>query len=169
RPLTQLPTLSPAMAVITSKLRLLARSSAEILLVGETGVGKEVFANAIHAASGRKGPLVAINCAAIPRELVESELFGYEKGAHSTAQGRKSGFIEAAQGGTLFLDELGEMPLELQSQLLRFIQDRKFTALGSTRVQEADVRIIAASSRAALNAKGGSGGGAGSIQAALLG
>ncbi len=98
---------------------------------------------------------MAINCAAIPRELVESELFGYEKGAHSTAQGRKTGFIEAAQGGTLFLDELAEMPLELQSKLLRFLQDRKFTALGSTRVQEADVRIIAASSRTAMAAKSG--------------
>ena len=135
--------------------------------MGETGVGKEVFARAIHERSGRKGPLVAINCAAIPRELVESELFGYEKGAHSTAQGRKTGFIEAAQGGTLFLDELAEMPLELQSKLLRFLQDRKFTALGSTRVQEADVRIIAASSRTAIAAKAGAANV--NVQAALLG
>ena len=85
-------------------------------------------------AVGRAGKLVAINCAAIPRELVESELFGYEKGAHSTAQGRKIGLVEAADGGTLFLDEIGEMPLELQSKLLRFLQDRRFSPLGSTRV-----------------------------------
>jgi DNA-binding NtrC family response regulator len=164
-PFAPVPTLSPALAAVCSRLRRLAPSASEIFLLGETGVGKEVFARAIHERSGRTGQLVAINCAAIPRELVESELFGYEKGAHSTAQGRKAGFIEAAQGGTLFLDELAEMPLELQSKLLRFIQDRKFTALGSTRVQEADVRIIAASSRTAMTVKSGTG----SIQAALLG
>ena len=135
QPFAPVPTLSPALAMTNSRLRRLAPSQGEILLVGETGVGKEVFARAIHDRSGRKGPLVAINCAAIPRELVESELFGYEKGAHSTAQGRKIGLIEAAQGGTLFLDELGEMPIELQSKLLRFLQDKRFTPLGSTRVQ----------------------------------
>jgi transcriptional regulator with PAS, ATPase and Fis domain len=150
RPLAPVPTMSPALALTATKLRLLARSSAEILLVGETGVGKEVFANAIHAASGRTGKLVAINCAGIPKELVESELFGYEKGAHSTAQGRKTGLVEAANGGTLFLDELGEMPLEVQSKLLRFVQDKRFTPLGGTRVIEADVRIVAATSRTAL-------------------
>jgi DNA-binding NtrC family response regulator len=163
-PFAPVPTLSPALATVCARLRRLAPAAGEILLLGETGVGKEVFARAIHQASGRAGPLVAINCAAIPRELVESELFGYERGAHSTAQGRKAGLIEAAQGGTLFLDELGEMPLELQSKLLRFLQDRKFTSLGSTRVQEADVRIVAASSRTALTGKG-----AGNMQAALLG
>ena len=164
-PFAPVPTLSPALALVCTRLRRLAPSQSEIFLLGETGVGKEVFARAIHDRSGRTGQLVAINCAAIPRELVESELFGYEKGAHSTAQGRKTGFIEAAQGGTLFLDELAEMPLELQSKLLRFIQDRKFTALGSTRVQEADVRIIAASSRTTMSVKTGTN----SVQAALLG
>ena len=109
-----------------------------------------MFANAIHAHSGRTGKLVAINCAAIPRELVESELFGYEKGAHSTAQGRKVGLVELADKGTLFLDEIGDMPSELQSKLLRFLQDRRFTPLGSTRVVEADVRIVAATSRIGL-------------------
>jgi transcriptional regulator with GAF, ATPase, and Fis domain len=162
RPLAQLPTLSPSMAVIASKLRLLSRSNVEILLVGETGVGKEVFANAIHAQSGRNGSLVAINCAAIPRELVESELFGYEKGAHSTAQGRKPGLVELADRGTLFLDEIGDMPSELQSKLLRFLQDRRFTPLGSTRVIEANVRVIAATSRVTLD-KGAH------VQEALLG
>ena len=95
--------------------------------------------------------MVAINCAAIPRELVESELFGYERGAHSTAQGRKVGLVELADGGTLFLDEIGDMPSELQSKLLRFLQDRRFTPLGSTRVVEADVRIVAATSRIGLD------------------
>jgi len=161
-PITPVPTLSPTLAVTSAKLRRLARSDAEILLVGETGVGKEVFATAVHALSGRTGKLVAINCAAIPRELVESELFGYEKGAHSTAQARKIGLVEAANGGTLFLDEIGEMPIELQSKLLRFLQDRRFSPLGSTRVIEADVRIVAATSRVALE-KGGH------VQEALIG
>jgi DNA-binding NtrC family response regulator len=150
-PLTPVATLSPTLALTTAKLRRLARSDSEILLVGETGVGKEVFAGGIHALSGREGKLIAVNCAAIPRELVESELFGYEKGAHSTAQVRKVGLVETANGGTLFLDEIGEMPIELQSKLLRFLQDRRFSPLGSTRVVEADVRIIAATSRIALD------------------
>ena len=146
-PFAPLPTCSPTLATTCAKLRRLARTHSEILIVGETGVGKEVFANAIHTHSGRTGKLVAINCAAIPRELVESELFGYEKGAHSTAQGRKVGLVELADGGTLFLDEIGDMPPELQSKLLRFLQDRRFTPLGSTRIVEADVRIVAATSR----------------------
>jgi transcriptional regulator with PAS, ATPase and Fis domain len=149
-PLTPVPTLSPALALTAAKLRRLARSDSEILLVGETGVGKDVFAAAVHALSGRLGKLIAVNCAAIPRELVESELYGYEKGAHSTAQMRKTGLVEAADGGTLFLDEIGDMPIELQSKLLRFLQDRRFSPLGSTRVVEANVRIIAATSRVTL-------------------
>ena len=161
-PLTPIPTLSPTLGLTTAKLRRLARSEAEILLVGETGVGKDVFATAVHRVSERGGRLMAVNCAAIPRELVESELFGYEKGAHSTAQARKTGLVEAADGGTLFLDEIGEMPIELQSKLLRFLQDRRFSPLGSTRVIEADVRIVAATSRLAL-AKGAH------VQEALLG
>jgi len=162
QPLTPVATLSPKLAMTNSRLRRLARSHAEILLVGETGVGKEVYAGAIHDGSGRSGPLVAVNCAAIPRELVESELFGYEKGAHSTAQARKIGLVEAAVGGTLFLDEIGDMPIELQAKLLRFLQDRRFSPLGSTRVVEADVRIVAATSRVALD-KGAH------VQEALLG
>jgi transcriptional regulator with GAF, ATPase, and Fis domain len=162
RPFAPVPTLSPALALTATKLRLLARSTAEILLVGETGAGKEVFATAVHVASGRTGKLIPVNCAAIPKELVESELFGYEKGAHSTAQGRKSGLVEAANGGTLFLDELGDMPLELQSKLLRFLQDKRFTPLGGTRIIEADVRVVAATSKVALE-KGGH------VQEALLG
>jgi transcriptional regulator with PAS, ATPase and Fis domain len=161
RPLAPVPTMSPLLALTATKLRLLARSNAEILLVGETGAGKEVFASAVHTASGRPGKLVAINCAAIPKELVESELFGYEKGAHSTAQQRKTGLVEAANGGTLFLDEIGDMPIELQSKLLRFLQDRRFSPLGSTRVIEADVRVVAATSRAVEKGK--------HVQEALLG
>ena len=131
-PFAPLPTCSPdAGRHLRQAAAARAHRTSEILLVGETGVGKEVFANAIHAHSGRTGKLVAINCAAIPRELVESELFGYEKGAHSTAQGRKVGLVELADGGTLFLDEIGDMPSELQSKLLRFLQDRRFTPLGS--------------------------------------
>jgi len=149
-PFGPLPTCSPDLASTCAKLRRLARTGAEILLVGETGVGKEVYANAIHAQSGRAGKTVAINCAAIPRELVESELFGYEKGAHSTAQGRKVGLVEVADHGTLFLDEIGDMPPEAQAKLLRFLQDRRFTPLGSTRVVEVDVRIVAATSRTQL-------------------
>jgi len=162
QPLAPLPTASPTVAVTAAKLRRLAATDTEILLVGETGVGKEVFANAIHTGSKRSGKLVAINCAAIPRELVESELFGYERGAHSTAQGRKIGLVELADGGTLFLDEIGDMPVELQSKLLRFLQDRRYTPLGGTRVVEANVRIVAATSRTGL-AKGAH------VQEAVLG
>ena len=146
-PFAPVPTLSPALALVCSKLRRFAPSPTELFLLGETGVGKEVFAHAIHARSGRPGPLLAINCAALPRELVESELFGYERGAHSTAKARKPGLIAAADRGTLFLDELAEMPIDVQSKLLRFLQDRTYTPIGSTRAETADVRIIAASSR----------------------
>ncbi|MES1205125.1 MAG: sigma 54-interacting transcriptional regulator [Pseudomonadota bacterium] len=156
-------TMCPNLATICAKLRLLAPSPNELFLLGETGVGKEVFASAIHVTSGRRGRMLAINCAALPRELVESELFGYERGAHSTAKERKAGLIEAADGGTLFLDELAEMPIDVQSKLLRFLQDRKYMAIGSTRLETANVRIIAASSRVAGSS------GAPAIQAALLG
>jgi transcriptional regulator with PAS, ATPase and Fis domain len=156
-------TLSPTLAIICAKLKRLAPSPSELFLLGETGVGKEVFANAIHVTSNRKGRMMAINCAALPRELVESELFGYERGAHSTAKERKGGLIEAAEGGTLFLDELAEMPIDVQSKLLRFLQDRKYMAIGSTRVETANVRIIAASSRVSGAT------GTAAIQDALLG
>jgi len=162
-PFAPVPTLSPALALVCSKLKRFAPSSTELFLLGETGVGKEVFAHAIHARSGRTGPLLAINCAALPRELVESELFGYEKGAHSAARERRTGLIAAADKGTLFLDELGEMPMESQSKLLRFLQDRQYFPIGSSRAHTADVRIIAASSRAALV------GSTPAIQEALLG
>ena len=148
-PLGPVATASPALAVACDRLRRLAASEGELLIVGETGVGKEVYARAVHEASGRrgKGRFVAINCAAIPRELVESELFGYRAGAHSTAHQAKAGLIEEAEGGTLFLDEIGEMTAEAQIKLLRFLQDRELTPLGSTRPRRMDVRIIAATNR----------------------
>jgi transcriptional regulator of acetoin/glycerol metabolism len=146
-PLGPVATVNPELAVLCGKLRKLAVAGEEVLLTGETGVGKEVYANAIHLASGRKGKFVAINCAAIPRELVESELFGYVRGAHSQAAASKPGIIEEAEGGTLFLDEIGEMAPELQTKLLRFTQDRMLAPVGGVRAKRIDTRIIAATSR----------------------
>jgi DNA-binding NtrC family response regulator len=149
RPLGPVASAAPALARVLFKLRRLARTEAEILLLGETGVGKEVYARALHAASGRAGRFVPINCAALPRELVESELFGYRAGAHSTALQPKRGLLEEADGGTLFLDEVGEMPPEAQSKLLRFLQDRELVPLGQTRPRRLDVRVLAATNRPA--------------------
>jgi DNA-binding NtrC family response regulator len=146
-PFGPVPTLSPALAMMTRKLSRVAPSGVDILLSGETGVGKEVHAEGIHRASGRKGPFIAINCAAIPDNLVESELFGFARGAHSTADRGKPGLIEQADGGTLFLDEIGEMSHPAQTKLLRFLQSREFTTLGTTRSRRLDVRIIAATNR----------------------
>jgi pSer/pThr/pTyr-binding forkhead associated (FHA) protein len=149
KPLGPVPTASPAFATICRKLRKLAEAGEEMLLTGETGSGKEVYANAIHRASGRPGRFVAINCAAIPRELVETELFGYARGAHSQAAMAKQGIIEQAEGGTLFLDEIGEMAPELQTKLLRFTQDRLLAPVGGLRPRRIETRIIAATSRTA--------------------
>ena len=149
-PFGPLPTFSPALALLYARLRKLARTDAELLLVGETGVGKEVCARAIHRASGRKGRFVAINCAALPGVLVESELFGYLAGAHSTARGAKAGLVEAAEGGTLFLDEVGDMAPVLQTKIFRFLQDRSFSPLGSTKLRRVDVRVIAATPRQSI-------------------
>jgi transcriptional regulator of acetoin/glycerol metabolism len=156
RPLGPVGTVNPMLAVLCGKLRKLAEAGEEILLTGETGVGKEIYANAIHRASGRKGKFVAINCAAIPRELVESELFGYARGAHSQAAASKPGIIEEAEDGTLFLDEIGEMAPELQTKLLRFTQDRMLAPVGGVRARRIDVRIIAATSRTTAPGKSSS-------------
>ncbi len=122
-----------------------AVTDASIMLLGESGVGKEVFANFIHKNSKRsEKPFIAINMAAIPDNLIESELFGYEKGAFTDAQTAKPGRFELANGGTLFLDEIGEMPYPLQSKLLRVIQDKEITRLGATKPIKIDVRIISA-------------------------
>jgi two-component system NtrC family response regulator len=127
---------------LTSKA---AKTEASVLLLGESGVGKELFANHIHHHSRRaKGPFVALNMAAIPENLLESELFGFEKGAFTDAAACKKGQFEQADGGTLFLDEIGEMPMALQAKLLRVIQQREVVRLGSAKPQPIDVRIVSA-------------------------
>ncbi|WP_437918858.1 sigma-54-dependent transcriptional regulator [Sphingobacterium sp. LRF_L2] len=119
-----------------------------VLLLGETGTGKEVFANGLHYASGRKNaPFVAINCSAFSRELLESELFGYRAGSFTGAQGDKKGLIEEADKGTLFLDEIGEMNIDLQAKLLRLLESGEYLKIGETRPRKVDVRIIAATNR----------------------
>ncbi len=154
-PFGLISTSSPALALIYARLRKLARTDAELLLVGETGVGKEVCARAIHRASGREGRFVAINCTALPASLVESELFGYLAGAHSTARTAKPGLVESADGGTLLLDEIGDMAPELQTKIFRFLQDRTFSPLGSTKLRRVDVRVIAATARQAIGVGAG--------------
>jgi DNA-binding NtrC family response regulator len=124
-----------------------APSSSTVLIYGETGTGKEVIARAIHQKSRRKGPFVAINCAAIPENLLESELFGHEKGAFTGAAQRKIGLFERAQGGTLFLDEIGDLPLVLQPKLLRALQEREIMRVGGEAPIAIEVRIIAATHR----------------------
>jgi transcriptional regulator with GAF, ATPase, and Fis domain len=122
--------------------------NATVLLLGETGTGKGVLARAIHTSSTRKNrPLITVNCTTLPATLVESELFGRERGAFTGSDARQIGRFELADGGTIFLDEIGDMPLELQSKLLRIIQDGEFERLGSPRTIKTDVRIIAATNR----------------------
>jgi len=147
RPLGPVPTISAAMARLSCRLKKLARWDIDLLLAGESGVGKEILAQAIHRESQRSGPFVAINCAAIPETLIESELFGYVRGAHSMAEQNKPGLIERAENGTLFLDELGEMPSASQAKLLRFLQDRQLLSLGTTRPRRLNVRVLAATHR----------------------
>jgi DNA-binding NtrC family response regulator len=136
---------SPALEKALNLATKAAKTDASVLLLGESGVGKEVFAHHIHANSKRSsGPFVALNMAAIPESLLESELFGYEKGAFTDANGMKKGQFELAHGGTLFLDEIGEMPVALQAKLLRVIQQREVMRLGGSKPQAIDVRIISA-------------------------
>ncbi len=140
---------SPEILKIIRLAKLTAVSSSSVLLQGESGTGKEVFAQAIHNGSFRSnGPFVAVNCAAIPRELIGSELFGYEEGAFTGAKkGGKPGKFELANGGTLFLDEIGDMPLEQQTALLRVIQEKKVARIGSTRMIPVNVRLICATNK----------------------
>ena len=136
---------SPALANALNLASRVAKTDASAMLMGESGVGKELFAKFIHKNSPRKdGPFIAINMAAIPENLIESELFGFEKGAFTDASAMKKGQFELASGGTLFLDEIGEMPLNLQPKLLRAIQEREITRLGATKSIKIDVRIVSA-------------------------
>ncbi|MFO0730088.1 MAG: sigma-54 dependent transcriptional regulator [Nitrospiraceae bacterium] len=139
---------SPAMQRLFQQVAQVADSDATILLVGETGTGKEVLARVIHTNSRRsKGPFVAINCAAIPETLFESELFGHDRGAFTSAMAAKRGFFQSASGGTLFLDEIGEMPLAMQVKLLRAVQEREVREVGAEHATKVDVRIIAATNK----------------------
>jgi len=136
---------SPQMEKVFQVVRKVADSEASVLITGESGTGKELVARSIHAHSGRRdGAFVAINCAAIPRDLLESELFGHVKGAFTGAVKDKTGKFQLADGGTLFLDEVGELPVELQPKLLRALQEREIEAVGGTKTQKIDVRVVAA-------------------------
>jgi DNA-binding NtrC family response regulator len=139
---------SRAIGETVGSARKVAPSDATVLILGESGTGKELVARAIHEWSGRSGgPLIAVNCAAIPRELMESEFFGSEKGSFTGATARKLGKVELSSGGTLFLDEIAELPSELQAKLLRVLQERAFTRVGGTEELQADIRVIAATNR----------------------
>ncbi|WP_422102451.1 sigma 54-interacting transcriptional regulator [Vreelandella sp.] len=139
---------SPAVAKLIQQIAMVAPTSANVLISGESGTGKELIARAIHAGSTRSDrPLIRVNCAAIPRDLFESEFFGHVKGAFTGAVQDRPGRFELAHGGTLFLDEVGEIPLELQSKLLRVLQDQQFERVGDNRTREVDVRVIAATNR----------------------
>ena len=125
-------------------IEVVADSPTSVLVLGETGTGKELVARAIHAASGRSGRLISVNCAAIPTELLESEIFGYEKGAFTGADKHREGRVELAKGGTLFLDEIGDMPILLQSKLLRVLEERTVQRVGGNREIEVDFRLVCA-------------------------
>ncbi len=136
------------MKAVLREVRRVGATDSTVLLSGETGTGKELLAEAVHQASKRKDRLlVRVNCAALPGPLIESELFGREKGAYTGALTRESGRFEVADGGTLFLDEVGELPLELQAKLLRVLENGTFERLGSSRTLKVNVRLIAASNR----------------------
>jgi len=139
---------SPKMRAIREMIEATAGTSATVLIRGESGVGKELVARALHAASPRyEGPWTKVNCAAIPGDLLESELFGHEKGAFTGAYQRTRGKFETANGGTLFLDEIGEVPLPLQAKLLHVLQDFAFSRVGGHEVCSVDVRVVAATNR----------------------
>ncbi|MBP5998236.1 MAG: sigma 54-interacting transcriptional regulator [Azonexus sp.] len=139
---------SSRMAELMAEARMVAASDASVLIRGESGTGKEVLARAIHLASPRaKGPFIAINCGAIPEQLLESELFGHVKGAFTGASSTRAGLFQAANRGTLFLDEIGDMPLALQVKLLRVLQERMVRPLGATRAEPVDVRLLSATHR----------------------
>ena len=139
---------SPAMQQLRQRFLKVAPTSVPVLLTGESGTGKEVLARAIHANSDRRRePFVAVNCAALPRDLIETELFGHERGAFTGATSRRIGKFEAAGGGTLLLDEVGELPLDVQAKLLRAVQERVFEPIGTNREVQFQARLITATSR----------------------
>ena len=136
------------MADLLGTTRRVAVTDATVLITGESGTGKEMLAHTVHELSGRRGkPLVIVDCGAIPTSLIDSELFGRERGAYTGAERRAEGRLAQADGGTVFLDEIGDLPLEVQVKLLRFVQEKTITMVGGTRVQRVDVRIIAATNR----------------------
>ncbi|MGE4405693.1 sigma-54-dependent transcriptional regulator [Pseudomonas sp.] len=138
----------PPMQDLFSKIRKVAPTDSNVLIQGESGTGKELVARALHNLSHRaKAPMISVNCAAIPETLIESELFGHEKGAFTGASAGRAGLVEAADGGTLFLDEIGELPLEAQARLLRVLQEGEIRRVGSVQSQKVDVRLIAATHR----------------------
>ena len=139
---------SAALRQISSQIDLVAPTDASVLILGETGTGKELVAHEIHCRSRRKDkPLIRVNCASVPKDLYESEFFGHARGAFTGAVKDRAGRFEAAEGGTIFLDEIGEVPLELQSKLLRVLQEKSYERVGEDRTRHADVRIIAATNR----------------------
>ena len=139
---------SPALRRVLDRVRQVAPPDITVLLEGESGVGKELVATAVHGLSGRRHKrLVVVNCGAIPEGLIESELFGAEKGAYTGATDRRTGYFEEADGGTLFLDEIGEMPLQAQVRLLRVLESGEFSRVGGAATQRADVRVVAATNK----------------------
>jgi formate hydrogenlyase transcriptional activator len=139
---------SDALREVLEQIRTVAPTDSTVLIEGETGTGKELVARAIHMLSGRRNrPFVKLNCSAIPAGLLESDLFGHEKGAFTGAVAQKMGRFEAANGGTLFLDEIGDMPLELQAKVLRVVQEQEFERLGSTYSRRVNVRVVAATNQ----------------------
>ncbi|MDW7709155.1 MAG: sigma-54 dependent transcriptional regulator [Deferrisomatales bacterium] len=139
---------SPALEALRDQIRVVAATRASVLITGENGTGKELVARAVHAGSRRRdGPFVEVNCAAIPEDLIESELFGHEKGAFTGAAARRRGKFDLADGGTLFLDEIGDMSLKTQAKILRVLQEMRFERVGGGRTHQVDVRVIAATNK----------------------
>ncbi|MCE9575154.1 MAG: sigma 54-interacting transcriptional regulator [Deltaproteobacteria bacterium] len=146
-PLVEDPALigrAPAFRAVLARLARVAATDVVVLLTGETGTGKEVVARRLHELSGRPGPLIAVNCAALPAELVESTLFGHRRGAFTGATSESPGFFGEARGGTLFLDEIGELPLAQQAKLLRVLENHEYAPVGSASIMRSDARVIAA-------------------------